>query len=261
MAKAKKRSTAKSAKEIQKKFSKPVRSPKKEIKSVNNQLRQVRQPIYRLNKKIASASSKYYKSKYRKELNTYKEKNSSAINNLVSIRSDLKTLDKEFASLKAEKRRLQRELNKIESKIKTAKRKKDKKAVGDLSLDHVNRVMKIRDIEQAVGQRKMIKAPIGEPQFDSRQPAGFQSDPNNPYTFWQGVRQFDEDVKSGHWSFIIVGGRRYSGKNPIETSSAGKEYFSTISADSNTQIFRYINYNSSTVKFVVNYDTSSDEES
>lgn len=243
------------AADIQKKFDKPVRSPKREIAKINKQLRSARSPIYNWNRKIKNAPSKYYARKYRKELKVYKDSVAENIINLTQKRSDLHTLQREFSELKKQKRRLSAELGNIEGKMKKARKKKDLTALANLAMDHSSKRMQLKDVEIATGVRQ--KMMFEKPGKEVSAPEGFIADPNNPYTYWQGVRMFDDDVSNGYWNYFIIAGKRMSGKNPIEVSAEGKVWFDSFDADSDTHINRYISNKSKTVKYTISNATSS----
>ena len=239
-------------KNIQEKYNYGIKRPAKELQSIKKELQKERRPIYYLNAKLRDAETRYQKGKIKKQINQLTQQSQGKINALVEKRQDIKQLKKYSSILHNTQQSSNRAIQRYDKLIAKAEENTDWKEVERLTYQKIKKMQEVDDIKSALG-KKFAKIDVsGYESRDDSDRSGYLEDPANPYPIWQAIEQFNRDLYSGTWDFIIVNGKRISTKNPILLSAEASQFWISVKGVTGTRtpyVLRFYNLKKKTVKY------------
>lgn len=239
-------------KEIQGKYDRTIKSPKRELKGLRKEIAQLNQPLYNLNRKIKEAPSKYYAAKYRKQKRELEEFLKPHVDSLKAQRKDFVSLEKGYDNLRKEKQSIRSKLTALDKKITKAEETKNWKELEKLTYQKINLEGQIDNISGLLGATIDKPDVTGYEIEKEADKAGYKEDPANPYTIWQAIRQLEIDRESGKWDYFVINGKRISAENEITLAIEAADFWSSlkVAGAGTPYVLRYLNVPKKTVKYV-----------
>ncbi len=244
---------------------KRIASPKKKLDQVRKSIRQTKQPVYNLNRRIANAPTTSKQRKLKKERKDLLASIDKKLSGLNKQRASLRGKVKVFNEKKEQRARSVRRAWSLEAKIKKAADKKDLKTLEKL------RYQLLKELGEISRHEKELKGMSGEV-FPEEIPTVFPTepeeeedeepqvgpeyieDPNNPYAVWEAIRQLNTDLSSGEWKYIIINGKRFSTANEDEILAESSLFWLIVkkgsSKDDTPRVNRYMNMETKTIRYV-----------
>ena len=236
-----------------------VKSPKREINSVNRELKKTRQLLYGINRKIKNATNRYWKGKYNKQKKELLNKIQPAINLLVDKRNDLRKQQRDYEQYQADKRVIDNKLASIRRKKKklSKKRKKThqiKEELRKLNHQEAKYLLEKENLQESHGAE--IDRPDVE-EYDQEDwqddgGKGFIPDARNPYHIYDADKKLTEDIESGEWDLFIIDGEEFDAENADGAQLRASQFWvSEKKRQSGTPlILRFFNLKKRAVKYL-----------
>lgn len=224
----------------------------KGLGAVRKELRQARQPLYALNKKIKNAPSKYYRGKYRKERAALEAQLAPRLTNLSDRREDFKTLQKAQDAIRVEKASTRRELTRLKRKLSKADEELDYQAQQKLVPLIIKLQGNIDAMDAALGREILRTDTAGYLPSEEEDKSGYIEDPNNPYTIWQAMKQLDEDLKNPLWKHFVINGKHFSADSVISIRQEATTFWLILKKPrtDTPKVNRFVHLQKLTVKYV-----------
>ncbi len=230
-----------------------LKQPEKELAGVQKEIRQVRSPIYALNRKIKEAPSTYRERKLKKERKERLKEVEGRLSGLIEKRIELRTQIREFAEYKKEKGTWQRKVKRLEKKIDEAAGDKNLPVVEALRYDLLKALGEIDRLDKKMGAE--LKSPdltkLDREAEDEEAGEGYELDGRSPYAIWEAIKQLHTDLDGGHFKFYVIDGVRLSAKQEVQiTAHAAKFWVSAKrKTDGTPYINRFVNFEKKSVKY------------
>lgn len=224
----------------------------KGLGAVRKELRQARQPIYALNRKIKNAPSKHYKTKYRKEKAALEATLIPRLTDLSERREDFKTLQRAQDAIRVEKATTRRELKRLKKQLTKADEELDYQAQQKLVPQIIKLQGNIDAMDAALGIAIQRTDTTGYQPSEEEDRRGYIEDPNNPYTIWQAMKQLDEDLKNAVWKHFVINGKYFSSDSQISILQEASSFWLTLKKPrtDTPKVNRYVHLQKFTVKYV-----------
>lgn len=218
---------------------------------VRREIRQARQPIYSLNRKIKEAPTRYYKAKYRKEKRALEAQLQPQLSALIERREDFKTLARNYEAIRKEKTAIRRQLKRINTALTKADEEGNYKELERLTYQVLKLEGNIDALSKQLGL-EIKTTPVEDYQpSDEEDEAGYLEDPANPYTIWQAIAQLDKDEESGNFKYFIINGKRLSAESVINITLESSKFWRSLKKPQTDtpRVNRSFNLTRETVKY------------
>jgi len=224
----------------------------KGLGAVRKELRQARQPIYALNRKIKNAPSKYYKGKYRKERAALEAQLAPRLTSLSDRRDDFKTLQKAQDAIRIEKAITRKALTRLKKELNKADEELDYQAQQRLVPQIIKLQGNIDAMDAALGKEILRTDTAGYLPSEEEGKRGYIEDPQNPYTIWQAMKQLDEDLKNPVWKHFVINGMHFSSDSVISIRQEATSFWLILKKPrtDTPKVNRYVHLTKFTVKYV-----------
>lgn len=228
--------------------------PRKELTGIQKEIRQVRNPLYKLNSKIKNAPNRYQAGKLKKERTAYLQQIEGRLTGLVEKRSELRAQIKEFDKLKRERVALKRQVRNLEKKIRVAADDQNLPVAEALRYDLLKKLGQIDELDKKMGAsiKKVDLTKFDREKEDDQGGKNFELDHRSPYAIWEAIKQLHIDLEEANFKFFIVNGKQFPSESVIQISAEASAFWvaSKRKADGTPYINRFINFKTNTVKYL-----------
>lgn len=230
-----------------------LKQPQKELASIQKEIREVRSPLYALNKKIKQATSKYQERKLKKERREFLEVIEPHLSDLIGKRSELRTQVREFTGYKKEKTVLQRKVKRLEKRIDEAAGNRELEMAAKLNYQLLKALGEIDALDKKMGaELKTVDLTKFEREKEEEEGGeGYELDGRSPYPVWLAQKQLEQDLANGEFEYYVIDGRRFSKDSEIEITAHAAQFWVSAKrkTDKTPYVNRFVNFETRSVKY------------
>lgn len=230
-----------------------LKQPAKELAGIQKEIRQVRSPLYSLNRKIKEAPTRYQERKLKKQRKEYLVSIETRLASLVDKRTELRTQIKEFKEHKKEKAVLQRKVKRLEKQIDEAAGNRELERATKLNHQLLKALGQIDDLDKKMGaELKTVDLTKFDREAEEEEGGeGYEIDGRSPYPVWLAQKQLEEDLANGEFEYYVIDGRRFSRESEIEITAYAAKFWVSAKrkTDKTPYVNRFVNFETLSVKY------------